>query len=155
MTDIYRAATDVVVWLDLATEVSDEGFSHWHVADESPPEPSIFAPLHDILRRSLWRRSWLIQEVVVAKKVSVLCEHLSIEWDNIRDVKKLQNDLIAYQMNFDYPSRAELRDESLDDRVSPDDFEQHFAQGSLEGRHNAKVAMVLQPSPSIIYLIGH
>lgn len=159
MTDIYRAATDVVVWLGLATEESDRGLSHLHVADESPPEPSIFAPLNDILGRPLWRRSWLIQEVVVANRVSVLCGHLSIEWDNIRDVKKLQNDMIAHQTNSDYLSRTELQGESLDDRVSLDDFEQNFeqdfAQGRPEERHDAKVAMVLRASPPIIDLIGH
>ena len=80
MRHIYESAMNVIAWLGN----TPKGFRRLLVASETPTvwlDMSMEAPLRELLQRPWWTRSWVIQEVVLAKYVFFQCGTHRIEWD--------------------------------------------------------------------------
>lgn len=93
MLRIYKTASRVLVWLGPASDhshlaMAHRGFMHnFHAINQemwdaslSPSSPR-YLGFADLIGRPWWRRTWVIQEVVVAKAVTVLCGPDEIEWE--------------------------------------------------------------------------
>lgn len=91
MTDVYRTALKVNIWLGLANECSEVGFEilSFLASDDDfhadPPwtrrSPELLcAGLNDILHRPYFQRVWVVQELVVAKELCVAVGKYSFGW---------------------------------------------------------------------------
>lgn len=92
MGDVYERAATVVIWLGLANERTEVGMrildfivgghdlngnTPWM---SSPPE-LLRAGLNDVVGRPYFRRIWVVQELVRARKLIVMCGALSFGWN--------------------------------------------------------------------------
>ena len=93
MPKIYRSASDNVVWAGQATLDTQQGIALLRKSETSVPYGHCFRALDDILGRALWNRSWLIQEVVVARNLTILCGSSQIPWRDVRNVKQIQTEM--------------------------------------------------------------
>lgn len=106
MSDIYRSAEEVAAWLGKARSSSGEAMQLLRSnkglsADEaSGPDSDIVSNselsaehngriLNELFSRSLWTRSWVIQEIVFASRVTLHCGAHSLDWEDIRRIDKL------------------------------------------------------------------
>jgi hypothetical protein len=117
MTEVYSGAEEVSVWLG-TTEGSSEDRTYYESNEVGRYYPMIADPrvvrkaksqlqyiskaatdsrfsrnkfrnLDAIFDRRFWKSSWIVQEVVVAKRVVVRLGYQAIDWDDIVDVKQL------------------------------------------------------------------
>lgn len=106
MGDIYRTATCVHLWLGNEADGSGELFEHFHAEGrcirefsqqhckvvESPPMldpipqdfPEHKVSLARLLHRSYWTRAWIVQELVLARDITVHCGSKTISWSYLR-----------------------------------------------------------------------
>ena len=63
---------------------SGEAGDSWSLTPISKHKAEI---LDDLFSRPLWRRSWVIQEVVLATKVKLHCGPCSLDWDSISTIE--------------------------------------------------------------------
>jgi hypothetical protein len=117
MTEVYSGAEEVSVWLgttegtneDRAYHESNEvrgysrSFAGLRIVGKAKPQlqyiskaatdsrfsENAFRDLDAIFDRRFWKSSWIVQEVVVAKRVVVRLGHQAIDWDDIIDVRRL------------------------------------------------------------------
>lgn len=98
MRDIYTSAKSVVVWLGPETNDSNTALNYiCETFDRKKRASTILrrkrpAPLWDstvetsvidILDRPYWRRLWVVQEILLARKIHILCGSRDIEWDTL------------------------------------------------------------------------
>ena len=108
MSDIYRSAEEVAVWSGIASSSSGEALRLLlapkepsienggdHELDIEPTSnPSIEYNerlLNEVFSRPSWSRSWAIQEIVCAKKVTLRWGSHSLDWEDMRSVDSLFN----------------------------------------------------------------
>ena len=108
MTDIYRSAEEVAACLGIASSSSEEALQlllapkelsiengAGHELDIEPTsDPSIEYNerlLIEVFSRPLWSRSWVIQEIVCAKKVTLHWGPHSLDWEDMRSIDSLFN----------------------------------------------------------------
>ena len=101
MSDIYFSAEEVAAWLGSESSSSGEAMHLLMASKESIDENGggintqrkSFSktsvkhhrhPLNELFSRSLWKRSWIIQEIVCAKKVRLHCGPHSLDWDSMK-----------------------------------------------------------------------
>ena len=103
MSDIYKTASNVVIWLGreheevegIASdkEVFDLMLRVWNATED--PESCPYTPIHSwaednrllagvvaLTRRSYWYRLWIIQEVVLARNKTIQCSSLNLPWSH-------------------------------------------------------------------------
>ena len=102
MSDIYSSAEEVAAWLGSESPSSREAMQLLVASKESAneigggtkTERKSFSQtsvkhhrrlLNELFSRSLWTRSWIIQEIVCAKKVRLHCGPHSLDWDNLKN----------------------------------------------------------------------
>ena len=101
MRDIYDRASRVVVWLgpsdstsktciDFLRSVALKPFANrqseedWLVGFMNDPSSDVvWKALFDFTRREYWRRMWIVQEIVTAKKLVVYCGPDELSWDEV------------------------------------------------------------------------
>ena len=101
MGTIFRKATMVIAWIGLADVHSDRAASAVSRLDlckeicEAEAKAAVATLLTVerlsvlyILQRSYFRRLWIVQEILLAKEVTVACGHARIPWRDIRHVAK-------------------------------------------------------------------
>jgi len=101
MGGIYSGANRTVVWLGPRDEDSDSAFvicaqvsneAQFPVPNPKSSEVTSTASLHaeidknygsvlNLLKRPWWRRVWVVQEVVLAKKALIVCGTKEMEWE--------------------------------------------------------------------------
>jgi hypothetical protein len=102
MKEIFRYAKRVIVWLGPANILSGDAFALLHLLEVSqssaqqveeiiqdPDRAEEWRALIDLFQRAYWRRAWVIQEVQVAKRITVLCGDDEIEWDNLLRIQRM------------------------------------------------------------------
>jgi hypothetical protein len=108
MGDIYRMASQVVVWLGLSSAGTKRVFKfiNQHNPYEDSPDKSIFVislrgdakerwkmstvdQLKDLCERDYWSRVWIIQEIGLASKLQVVCGKYQFPWDSLDRVLKV------------------------------------------------------------------
>lgn len=100
MQQIYRKATRTIVWLAHASDVTDERSAQRFAmriasfalnptiveeklyALETSPDPDMPA-LISMLSRTFFGRLWVVQEIVLAKKVHIMYGDITMEWSSL------------------------------------------------------------------------
>lgn len=113
MKSIFERAERVIVWLGPTDSLSGDAFALLHLlaASQSSKEKveeiiqdsqreGDWRALIDLFQRAYWRRAWVIQEVQVARRITVLCGGDKIEWVALLGVQRMlwdehANSLIA------------------------------------------------------------
>ncbi|KAF4341586.1 heterokaryon incompatibility het-6 [Fusarium beomiforme] len=98
MGDIYKSARQVVVWLGDAADDSHLVFQHLNKRDTEDDDPDshkilrIHHPAPPEAKRRAWNalikrpwffRTWVIQEIALAKRAIIMCGEDSILWRNV------------------------------------------------------------------------
>ncbi|KAK0115596.1 hypothetical protein ONS96_014045 [Cadophora gregata f. sp. sojae] len=101
MREIYERASRVVVWLGPADGTSKtcveflrrvallnfpsrQAEENWLVGFmNEPSNDAVWKALFDFTRREYWRRMWIVQEIVTAKKLVVYCGADELEWEEV------------------------------------------------------------------------
>jgi hypothetical protein len=97
MKQIFLQAIDVYVWLGPKADNSDIGMDY--IAKKGARRLRACGPgfkplwsraegkaVYHLCERSYWRRMWIIQEIVHARKVTVLCGTKSFDWANFENL---------------------------------------------------------------------
>ena len=89
MSDIYRGAKEVMIWLG-----ESEGFVtlfkwidefHGHHHPESAPPEEILRDMFSLCSNPYWKRTWILQEVLLAQKARLLHGTCEMQFDHILD----------------------------------------------------------------------
>lgn len=110
MGEIYSQANEVVIWLGLARDNSDLAMSHMEEMDrvvlhDEPRGRLIMktrkglegseerknehlAAIVSWCKRSYWRRMWVIQEIQLAKQLSIHCGAKRLSWSTFRRARE-------------------------------------------------------------------
>jgi hypothetical protein len=118
MQDIYRSAARVSVWLGKNFGYSPAGLDALEVLLDANMMPSMFSIQYSrgknrlgmlgAFRLNWWWRTWIIQEIVLAKRARLVCGPRLIDWPQPEDiptvfanVKKLTEDIWARKDEHD------------------------------------------------------
>jgi hypothetical protein len=130
MSDIYTKAGEVYTWLGPAADDNDlafvalRNFERWweKIRNESPlPEymriinPKERLALLHLLTRPYWSRIWIIQEVFLAKKLTLLCGSQRYCFPQMRE------DVFENLFRALGPNMGEERDDDDDDKSESDE----------------------------------
>ena len=124
MRDVYVSAHKVLVWLGPSTKGSDLAMDSIQPLDESigvlhrfsqdpfpsclPGQDDPFWPaLEDLCNRPWYDRLWVVQEVILAKDIDVLCGNRSMPWATFVSFAKKVCELapLAFVQAFDAQSQ--------------------------------------------------
>jgi hypothetical protein len=130
MRDIYQTAVKVISWLGPEADRSTEAFltlravaqeiAHlpqvgnrfeWLrrypdlIADKGKGQPNQWDDIHQLLMRDYWKRTWVFQEVVLAKEVLVMCGEESLP---LEDALRVENWLKSIKITDERPSFIEF-----------------------------------------------
>ncbi|PNP61047.1 hypothetical protein FNYG_14135 [Fusarium nygamai] len=90
MGDIYKSARQVVVWLGDAADDSHLVFQHLNddsipdsFHDDSPPPEDKRCAWNALVKRPWFFRTWVIQEIALAKTAVMMCGEESTLWRNM------------------------------------------------------------------------
>ncbi|KAJ8106306.1 hypothetical protein ONZ43_g7111 [Nemania bipapillata] len=102
MPEIYKTAEHVFAWLGYEADDSDNAIRYlrelgmkWteHTTVESASEESpIWDSINRFFGREWFRRVWIVQELVLAPKVTLLCGGRRAQWDDIYNAAKICSD---------------------------------------------------------------
>ncbi|OCK79272.1 HET-domain-containing protein [Lepidopterella palustris CBS 459.81] len=163
MTDIYRGASRVLVWLSPPTSLTEArqlrqaihsksylGYSNSIVRGEDLAIS--LSALRKMFKHPWFKRGWIIQEVAVAKKVHVLFNGTTISWDTLVHASTaLRSDLRTLFQDHGVWSLS--RKTHKRDGVTSFDFNQHFHE--VEVIESIRSAIQNQQLPSLIKLVWH
>lgn len=121
MGSIYRRAEEVVAWtgedFDLAIDFTNRLNSLNKSRSASPTAHDIReATLLELLARPYWKRVWIIQELALARRITIHCGRLETSWSALNSsIHKLDNcgensDIINIR------NLAEFRDDAAQNR---------------------------------------
>ena len=108
MFDIYRSADDVAVWLGSENESSKDAMRLLKSplgipkdeldikgkkrSSEAVVTTSNAVALDELFLRSIWWRSWAVQELVCGNRVMLYCGYDSVDWDQMRPIDEIYNE---------------------------------------------------------------
>jgi hypothetical protein len=79
MANIYWNSDFVISWLGLESLEAVDGFTGY------PFSPS-YESIRSLLQNSYFTRLWIVQEVLLAKRIYIVCGELWVEWNDITRV---------------------------------------------------------------------
>ncbi len=95
MGKIYSQATQVVIWLGLARDDSDLAMAQFReIAQNLTLGKPVGRPMMHAeavlswVRRTYWRRMWVIQEIQLAKDLSIYCGKERIKWSEFARIRQ-------------------------------------------------------------------
>lgn len=133
MGDIYRAASELHVWLGLAADNSDEAMDFMKNPSKDSLTPILEQSLHLLFKRVYWTRLWIVQEIILGPtdKLQLHCGFESVSsaqihnlystigWDI--DLPRTPFDLIASKdLIMDYVRSRQLEVDSINTRSNPE-----------------------------------
>jgi hypothetical protein len=90
MSTIYSTANAVLVWLGEADETSDAALDHLRrytdkneAAEEFRYGWANYKSLENVFQRTYWFRLWIVQEILLAQQVWVMCGTRTVGWNCI------------------------------------------------------------------------
>ncbi|KAI1735424.1 hypothetical protein F4680DRAFT_435200 [Xylaria scruposa] len=95
MPDIYQSAEQVFVWLGEKAENSDRAIERLREISRSPAPGSVLVSEEDwdsingFFGRPWFRRVWIVQELVLARKVTIFCGEQESQWSDIYEAAKI------------------------------------------------------------------
>jgi hypothetical protein len=89
MGEIYRRAEEVVAWIVFEPNNDEEETTDGPVYD-SYRDPSVWRTQLEssVLENSYWSRLWIVQEVLLAKRLTIRMGAAEVEWSNLVPEKK-------------------------------------------------------------------
>jgi hypothetical protein len=89
MAEIFTTAERVLVWVGEAADDSDQLLSYVNELDAMPnshrkTRPFLIHAKDRFFRRAYWNRTWVIQELFMAKKLVILCGDRRVEEEQFR-----------------------------------------------------------------------
>ena len=126
MRDTFERAENVIVWLGEDTGDANEAFEALQTIDSSSSDAHVFnilgsesgKALRELLGRSWFRRIWVVQELICARKATITCGNHAMEWEIFLDAA-----VRIRQTNYS----ETIEDESMSDALFP-------LNGMLRGR---------------------
>lgn len=82
MGQIYRNATEVVIWLGSGTEESDTVMDHLQVNVHTPEKLS-YVYSHEFASHPYWKSLWVQQELILAKQLEIFYGNKSLDSDTV------------------------------------------------------------------------
>ncbi|KAI0544642.1 hypothetical protein F4679DRAFT_589289 [Xylaria curta] len=95
MPDIYQSAEQVFVWLGEKAENSDRAMkclqeiSRSLAPGSAPVSEEDWDSINGFFRRPWFRRVWVVQELVLARKVTIFCGEQEAQWSDIYKAAKI------------------------------------------------------------------
>ncbi|KAF3061497.1 Heterokaryon incompatibility protein 6, OR allele [Daldinia childiae] len=90
MRDIYSKASQVLVYMGPAADDSDDAMVALNMLSQAV-EPDLSSSqklgLEHIFKRRYFSRVWVIQEIIMARKVTLYCGDKSISWTSFSDLQ--------------------------------------------------------------------
>ena len=94
MRDTFEGAENVIVWLGEDTGDANDAFGILPAIDSSPSIHHVVnllrsesgKALRELLGRSWFRRIWIVQELIYARKATITCGNHAMEWGRFLDV---------------------------------------------------------------------
>ncbi|KAK5659884.1 hypothetical protein OQA88_13347 [Cercophora sp. LCS_1] len=92
MPDIFRAAVKVPAWIGEETDNSSQAIdylckmatpSHPSTTADAPEDSAVWDSISKLFGRPWFHRAWVVQELVLARQVTVLCGPKSVPWEDI------------------------------------------------------------------------
>lgn len=101
MNQIYHNAEEVVVWLGPSTHVSDKIISSldplsyavinvWENLEKPISEDEARSCLARLFNHEIWRKTWILLEVVLAAKVTIAWGSQRLDWSKLPDDKRVE-----------------------------------------------------------------
>ncbi|KIW89714.1 uncharacterized protein Z519_09870 [Cladophialophora bantiana CBS 173.52] len=149
MQDIFRSAVHVYAWLgqgdsesSLAIQAlrnisasfgAEEEVSRSPGRDEIPPvEDSSWVAISKLFRRKWFRRVWIVQEVILASQLTLVCGDDRIPWRQFYDAAKYCDDQASKsQLSVVFPKNGHLTA-----IVSLGEFKTSYEEGGPEARQD-------------------
>lgn len=98
MANIYSSAEKTIVWLDSGNADSEQAFpliseilniQGFDTVIEDKTRASQWNALAEIMKKKLWTRRWVMQEIALAKSARLYCGEKSLQWDDFLDAIKI------------------------------------------------------------------
>jgi hypothetical protein len=97
MRQIYSSAHSVWVWLGEADEITHSNVAMHHLATREPLprecndfrqfwSPREARSVLELCERQYWRRIWIVQEIMLAKKATILCGDKQVNWVRLQQL---------------------------------------------------------------------
>jgi hypothetical protein len=106
MGTIYSHASQVCVWVGLADSFAEGAFrllsrkeTMGGIKRGIIKHPEDWYDMAEFCKREYWDRLWIIQEVVLARKIEVYCGHLHFPWKALSDVLCSFNETVGILMD--------------------------------------------------------
>lgn len=84
MGAVYRKASIVIIWLGPSTDASDAAMSLIQSLEKLASEEQ-GSQVEELLTRPYWSRLWIIQEVILARDLSIMCGSKQLSWSRFAD----------------------------------------------------------------------
>ena len=85
MGDIYRSASRVLCWLGQATPNTDAFLKEMRTTRLVAHPPSrVLHGMKELLFCDYWKRTWILQELVLARDIQILCGNVGNSWHDFR-----------------------------------------------------------------------
>lgn len=88
MGKIFSGASEVVIWLGLEDRDTETAFELLRSVEKDsriPPDTNVYncalPSLERLLESDYWRRVWIVQELAVAEKLTLVCGEQRLTWD--------------------------------------------------------------------------
>lgn len=83
MREIYGNATEVIAWLGPPEQMLQEALVD--IGAGSQPQGGHDAPHHHLQRCTYWTRLWIVQEILLARGIRLMCGNVSLDWSRLND----------------------------------------------------------------------
>jgi hypothetical protein len=100
MREIYSGAQAVWVWLGTEDKIMNSNMAMRYLETRQPLDanahpkklcgPKKAAAMLELCERAYWKRIWIVQEIVLAREISILCGDRQVSWSKLQ---KLMEDL--------------------------------------------------------------
>jgi hypothetical protein len=137
MRKIYASAQVVCAWLDHNVQPLDSAFEDLrHLSKgielDDYADPTHWYPIADIFRNPYWRRLWIQQELILAKKIKIYCQRDVFDGQQLLEFQHRINDIKFRVHKIDGPLLQLSR--YIDDNHGQTPTPQVFGGGILRAR---------------------
>lgn len=105
MTQIYQSAERVIVWLGIAPLGLRQAFEC--AGTRVPQTFGYYRAISSVLCAAWWERIWVVQELVVARMVTVQCSEYTMSWELFCWL--IDDFVIQHQISKDLPGLKEYK----------------------------------------------
>jgi Heterokaryon incompatibility protein (HET) len=86
---IYQRAEEVIAWIGIENESGSDRALIKHLSSGNPDvfarTSPLFTQLTSVIQREYWMRVWIIQEIAMAKTLSIYCGRHKLSWDKFKN----------------------------------------------------------------------